>query len=154
VDGFWVHRLLQNGGIESRSAVPIVLPAAEHPSPSSFDRLAHEYGLKDELDRAWAAQPLELVRPGGRTMLLLEDHGGEPRDRLLGSPMEVGSFLRLAASVASAVGKLHQRGLVHKDIRPANIVVNRKTGTVKLTGFGIASRLARSLRCRNSMLAA
>src|SRR5262249_6048411 len=42
-----------------------------------------------------------------------------------------------------AVGKLHQRGLVHKDIKPANILVNGPTGEVRLTGFGIASRLPR-----------
>ena len=57
----------------NRSAVLVVLPAAEHPSPSSLDRLAHEYELKDELDGAWAVRPLELVRDGGRTMLVLED---------------------------------------------------------------------------------
>src|SRR6202022_4028511 len=45
--------------------------------------------------------------------------------------------------IASAVGKLHRRGLVHKDIKPANILVNRTPGEIKLTGFGIASRLPR-----------
>ncbi|HEX3678394.1 MAG TPA: AAA family ATPase, partial [Galbitalea sp.] len=127
----------------NQSAVLVVLPAEERPSPSSLGRLAHEYGLKDELDGAWAVQPLELVRDGGRTMLVLADLDVEPLDRLLGAPLEPGSFLRLAIGIASAVGKLHQRGLMHKDIKPANILVNRTTGTVKLTGFGIASRLAR-----------
>ena len=50
-----------------RSPVLIVLPAAEHPSRSSLDRLSHEYALKDELDGAWAARPLDLVRDAGRT---------------------------------------------------------------------------------------
>ena len=76
-------------------------------------------------------------------MLVLEDAGGEPLDRLLGAPMEVGRFLRLAIGIAVALGKLHQRGLVHKDIKPANILVNSATGEVRLTGFGIASRLPR-----------
>src|SRR6266699_458517 len=128
------------------SVVLVVLPAGEHPSPSSLDRLAHEYGLKDELDGAWAVQPLELVHDGARTMLVLEDPGGKPLDRLHGVAMEVGNFLRLAVSIASALGKVHQRGLLHKDIKPANILVNRTTGEVKLTGFGIASRLSRELR--------
>jgi PAS domain S-box-containing protein len=130
----------------NQSAVLVVLPAAERPSPSSLDRLGHEYALKDQLDGAWAVQPLELVRDGGRTMLVLEDPGGKPLDRLHGVAMEVGSFLRLAVSIASALGKVHQRGLVHKDIKPANILVNRTTGEVKLTGFGIASRLSRERR--------
>src|SRR5215467_14966383 len=61
-----------------RRAVLVVAPAADHPSRSYLDRLTHEYQLKDELDRAWAVQPLELVRDAGRTMLVLEDAGGEP----------------------------------------------------------------------------
>jgi PAS domain S-box-containing protein len=125
------------------SAVLVVLPAAEHPSRSSLDRLAHEYGLKDELDGAWAVRPLELVRDGGRTMLVLEDPGGVPLDGLLGGPMEVERFLRLAISIAVALGKLHRQGLMHKDIKPANVLVNGATGAVKFTGFGIASRLPR-----------
>ena len=88
-------------------------------------------------------RPLELVRDSGRTMLVLEDPGGEPLARLLGAPMEVGRFLRLAIGIATALGKLHQRGLVHKDIKPANILVNCADGEVRLTGFGIASRLPR-----------
>ena len=127
----------------NRGAVLIVVPAANQSSRSSVDRLTHEHELKDELDGAWAVRPLELVRDGSRTMLVLEYMGGEPLDQLLSAPMEVGRFLRLAVSIAAALGKLHQRGLVHKDIKPANILVNDATDEVRLTGFGIASRLAR-----------
>src|SRR5262245_63340929 len=126
-----------------RRAVLIVVPAADHPSRSSLDRLTHEYELKDELDGAWAVRPLELARDAGRTMLVLEDAGGEPLDGLLGAPMEAGRFLRLAIDIAAAVSKVHERRLVHKDIKPVNILVNAASGEVRLTGFGIASRLAR-----------
>jgi serine/threonine protein kinase len=127
----------------NRGVVLLVLVSAEYPSPSSLDRLAHEHGLKDELDGAWAVRPLEFVREGGQVVLVLEDAGGEPLDRLLGTPMEVGLFLRLAIGMAMALGKLHQRGLVHKDIKPANIMVKCADNQVRLTGFGLASRLPR-----------
>ncbi|MDI4237528.1 AAA family ATPase [Bradyrhizobium sp. Arg237L] len=133
-------RLDDNG---NRLAVLLVAPAADHPSRTRLDRLTHEYELKDELDGAWAARPLALMRDAGRTALVLDDPGGEPLDRLLVGPMEVGRFLRLAIAVSSALGKLHQRGLIHKDIKPANIVVDCADGHVRLTGFGIASRLSR-----------
>ena len=125
------------------NCVLAVLPAAEHPTPGSLNRLTHEYGLKDDLDRAWAVRPLELVRERGRTMLLLEDPGGEPLDRILGEPMELGRFLRLAIGIAAALRNVHRHGLVHKEIKPANILVNGASGEVRLTGFGIASRLPR-----------
>src|SRR5262245_17471763 len=122
-------------------AVLLGRPATDQPSRSSLDRLNHEHELKDDLDGAWAARPMDLVHDGGRTLLVLDDAGGEPLDRLLGAPMQAGRFLRIAIGIAAAVGKLHERGLVHKDIKPANILVN--STEVRLTGFGIASRLPR-----------
>ncbi|MHC2273766.1 PAS domain S-box-containing protein [Bradyrhizobium diazoefficiens] len=128
----------------NRLAVLLDARAIDQPSRSRLDRLAHELSLKDELDAAWAVRPLKVERGSGRTMLLvLEDPGGEPLARLLGSPMDVGGFLALAIGAATAIGKLHQRGLIHKDIKPANIVVHCADGHVRLTGFGIASRLSR-----------
>jgi len=121
----------------------IARPAVAQPSPASLDRLAREFELKDELDGAWAVRPLELVREGGETLLVLEDPGGEPLERLLGAPMAVGSAVRLAVGIAAALGKLHQRGLVHKDLKPAHILVNCTDGQPRLTGFGIASQLRR-----------
>ena len=76
-------------------------------------------------------------------MLVVEYTGGEPLDRLIGEPMEVGRFLRLAVALTAALGRLHGRGLIHKDIKPANVIVDSAAGHVWLTGFGIASRLPR-----------
>jgi PAS domain S-box-containing protein len=125
----------------TRDAVLTVLPATEHFSADSLARLAHEYELKEELDSAWAARPLELEREPGRTMLVLADPGGEPLLHLLGAPVEVGRFLRLAIGITTALAAVHKRGLVHKDIKPAHILVDRTSGQAWLTGFGIASRL-------------
>jgi PAS domain S-box-containing protein len=143
-DGERVFRRVRRSGVDgNRNSVLFVRPSAQQPHPSLLDRLAHEYALRDELDSAWSLRPLELVSDGGRPMLVLEAPGGEPLHCLLAEPLEIGSFLRLAVRIAAALGKVHQRGLVHKDIRPHNIIVNRATGDVKLTGFGFASRLPR-----------
>jgi PAS domain S-box-containing protein len=123
--------------------VLVVLPAVEDPTPATLDRLAHEYELKDDLDRAWAVRPLQLVRDGGRTMLILEDPGGQPLERQLGQPMELGKFLRLAIRLSAALRELHERGIIHKDVKPANILVDSAIEKAWLTGFGIASRLPR-----------
>ncbi len=69
-------------------------------------------------------------------MLTLQSTGGEPLERLIGPPMEIDRFLRLAVSLAAALGRLHERGLIHKDIKPANILANSAMGHVWLTGFG------------------
>jgi PAS domain S-box-containing protein len=127
----------------SRRAVLAVVPVAEHPTPGTLNRLTREYDLKNDLDEGWAARPLELVRERGRTMLVLTSPGGEPLERLIGPPMEVGSFLRLAIAISAALGRVHERGLVHKDVKPTNILADPAAGRVWLTGFGLASRLLR-----------
>jgi serine/threonine protein kinase len=76
-------------------------------------------------------------------VLVLDDPGGEPLDRLIRGPMELGPFLRLAVSAARALRELHTRHLIHKDIKPENLLVDVGTGHVRLMGFGIASRLQR-----------
>ncbi len=103
-------------GDDGDPPVLIAFPAAGHQSLAVLHRLAHEYALKDELDSAWAARPLELRQERGRTQLLIEDPGGEPLERILGEPMETGRFLQLAIGIASALSKTHQRGLTHKDL--------------------------------------
>jgi energy-coupling factor transporter ATP-binding protein EcfA2 len=59
------------------------------------------------------------------------------------APLELGDFLPLAIGIAAALGQMHHRGLIHKDLKPANILVGCADGHVRLTGFGIASRLPR-----------
>jgi serine/threonine protein kinase len=122
---------------------PILLVAAEETSLDCIQRLEHEYALKAELDAGWAARPVALTRYNDRLTLVLEDPGGAPLDRLLGRPLEVSHFLRIAIPLAGALRRVHERGLIHKDIKPANILVNTASGGVWLTGFGIASRLPR-----------
>ncbi|WP_338581786.1 AAA family ATPase [Pseudomonas sp. MAG733B] len=124
-------------------SVLVARPAAAQPLPACLGRLTHEFALKDELDRSWAVRPLEMVREGGQMQLVLEDPGGEPLVQWLVAPMEISAFLHHAISVAVVLGKLHQRGLVHKDIKPSHILVNCADGQARLTGFGLASRLPR-----------
>src|SRR5262249_42469388 len=64
-------------------------------------------------------------------------------DRLIRGPMVVGQFLRLAVGLTGALRELHSRNLIHKDVKPTNVLVDTRTGQVRLMGFGIATRLRR-----------
>ena len=140
---FILYRGRQQG---NPSTVLAIAVSAKQPSPQSLRRLEHEYSLAAELDPAWAATPLALTRHEGRTILVLEDPGGEPLDQVLerdhGQPLDLAHFLRIAIGLASALGQVHRHGLIHKDIKPGNVLVNN-AGNVWLTGFGIASQLPR-----------
>jgi serine/threonine protein kinase len=114
--------------------------------PQSLRRLEHEYSLAAELEHGGAAKPLALTRYEGRTILVLADPGGEPLDRILerdsAQPVALARLLRLALNLAAALGHAQECGLIHKDVKPENILVDN-AGHVWLTGFGIASRLPR-----------
>ncbi|MER8491966.1 AAA family ATPase [Mesorhizobium australicum] len=125
-----------------RNVLALRLTAAL-PRPASVAQLSHEFELRDHLESAWAARPLELVRDRDRTMLILEDPGGETLDRQIGAPMSIPQFLQVAIGTAAALSQAHHRGVVHKDLKPTHILVDGTSGRVRLTGFGLASRLPR-----------
>ena len=124
-------------------SVLLLAPAAIQPALETLRKIEHEYSLRDEVDSAWAVRPLVLSEQRGRTSLVLEDSGGETLDRFLPGPMEMTQFLRFAIGLAAALGELHKRELIHKDVKPTNVLVNPETFQVRLMGFGIASRLPR-----------
>jgi serine/threonine protein kinase len=126
-----------------QSRMLVLAPVAEPCGPATLRRLEHEYAIRAELDPAWAVRPVALSRSDGRTMLLLEDCDGEPLACLLGRPLELKRVLQLAIDMSAALGHVHAKGLVHKDVKPANVLVHAVSGRVWLTGFGMASQLPR-----------
>ncbi len=132
------------------TSVLVSMPTSEHPAPDRIRMLEHELALRAELDPKWAVRPLALALHQGRAALILEDQPGEPLERLLDKPpvtrasdarrsaepaMELGLFLRRAIGLASALGEVHRRGIIHKDVKPAHVLGQRRDWP------GVADRL-------------
>jgi serine/threonine protein kinase len=90
-----------------------------------------------------AIRPIAIGRHSDRPVLISHDPGAALLDQLLSKPLETAFALRLAITLSHAIGQLHLSGIIHRDIRPANILVVPVTGRCSLMGFGFASRLPR-----------
>jgi PAS domain S-box-containing protein len=124
-------------------SVLLLTPASIHPRLESLKKIEHEYSLCHDFDTTWAVRPLALSECNGQKALVLEDPGGEFLHRLIQGPMEITQFLRIAIGLSTALGRLHNRSVIHKDLKPSNLLVDTATGHAWLTGFGIATRLPR-----------
>ena len=141
-DGEFILYRCRADGADPRSLL-LRGQVSAHPSPDTIKKIEREHSLRRELDPAWAVAPLALSRYGGRRVLVLEDPGGEPLDHIIRGPMGMAQVLRIALGLATALGELHQHQLIHKDVKPSNILVDVVSGRSWLTGFGIASHLPR-----------
>ena len=136
--------LLRARPVAGGEPVVIKLLKSEHPTPEEVARLAHEHRIVGDLGVAGVVRPLRVERFKHRVGLILEDFGGVSLRSVIGpGGLSTDEFLRLAIPLARTLGELHDADVIHKDLNPSNIVVDPALSTVKITDFGIASRLPR-----------
>ncbi|RUT06999.1 serine/threonine protein kinase [Dulcicalothrix desertica PCC 7102] len=116
----------------------------EYPSLEAIARLKHEYKVTENLDLKDVVKVLRLETHENRLALVLEDFDGQSLKQLLCTKkLEINSFISIAIQLVQALVSIHTNHIIHKDIKPGNIIINPETGVVKITDFSIASRLCK-----------
>ncbi len=110
--------------------------------PNALERLRHEYEIGASLETPTIVRSIALETYRDMPVLVLEDWG-HSLEQLLGERMPVERFLELAIRITAAVAELHRQGVVHKDLKPRNILVDAGQTQVKLADFSIATRIPR-----------
>lgn len=126
------------------TSVIVKIPKAEHPTLEEITRLRHEYKILQLLNIEGVVKALSLETYNNRLALILEDFQGVSLHTWLKTQkISLLLFLSVAHQLAEILYELHQNYIIHKNIKPHNILINPQTEQVKLIDFSIASRLSR-----------
>ncbi len=105
-------------------------------------RFRHEFEITSALNIPGVVKTIGLEEENGGLMMVMEDVGGTSLDRLLvQSPLKLAESLELAITLAEILGSLHSQDVIHKNIDPANIVINPETRVVNLIDFATSTKL-------------
>lgn len=125
-----------------RQSVIIKIINDEYPTIEQIARLRQEFTIIETLDVTGVVKAYSLEKYQNNFALILEDFGGQSLGELLAAnKLSLAESLTIAVALAESLIQLDTASIIHKDIKPANIVVNQSTRQVKLIDFSIASRL-------------
>ena len=114
----------------------------EHPLLEDIARLRHEYQIIELLQIPGIVKPYELKNYHHGLALVLEDIPGcLLKEMIATQTTTLITFLKVAINLAHTLEELHAQQIIHKDIKPHNIIINPDSGEVKLIDFSISSRL-------------
>jgi eukaryotic-like serine/threonine-protein kinase len=151
IPGYEVEAVLGRGGMgvvfrarHLRLNRPVALKmilAGAYAAPQEVERFLREAEAVAGLRHPNVVQVYDVGEVGGRpyfTMELVE--GGRLTRKLAGAPLPARQAAALVAAVAEAIQAAHQRGIIHRDLTPANVLLSAD-GMPKVTDFGLAKRL-------------
>ncbi len=140
-----VATFIYRGTLEPDSTSVIIKTLkAEYPTLEEITRLRHEYKILQPLNIEGVVKALSLETYKNKLALVLEDFKGISLYTFL-KQQQLSSiaFLGLARQLAEILHELHQNQIIHKNIKPNNILINLQTEQIKLIDFSVSSRLSK-----------
>ncbi|HRJ55129.1 MAG TPA: AAA family ATPase [Anaerolineales bacterium] len=124
-------------------------------SPERLARFKREYEIVASLNPGAGSPTVDGVIAAygienhqSEYFIVLEDFGATSLDMLADKAWTIADFFKLAIQVAEALGGVHQRNIIHKDINSSNIVFNPVSGQAKIIDFGLSTHLPRETLSR------
>lgn len=116
----------------------------EFPTISVIGKLGHEKEILKKSEGPGIPTFVDLIHYQNAPILIIEDILAKSLAILFETrPIALGQFLTIAIQITEVLGQLHQTGVIHKDINPSNIIMNRETGQIQIIDFGNSTLLTR-----------
>ena len=131
-------------GLAIQDSRPVVLKKLrkEYPTFSELLQFRHQYVITKNLEIAGIVKAITLEKEGNGYVLVMEDVGGISLLEYMGeNPLNLDEFFTVALALIEILENLHKKRIIHKDIKPANILINPETKEIFLIDFSIASLL-------------
>ena len=153
LSGYRINSILYTGNeieiyrgqrIKDNQPVIIKMLKNDYPSQNQISKLRHEYQILSSLNEPEIIQAIELVETRNLPALILADIDGiSLKQWLANNDLDLSQFLKIALQIVKALKKIHQHKIIHKDIKPSNIIINNETETIQVIDFSIASLLTK-----------
>ncbi len=130
--------------VRESDKLPVMVKSlkAKRPTREELDLFEYEYRIVSELDLPGVIKTLSLENVGRSKAVIMEGFGAiSLGDYIRNQPIDLDSFLPIAIALTDIIGTIHERNIIHKGITPQNILINPETKEVKITDFGIATRV-------------
>ncbi|WP_437893409.1 AAA family ATPase [Sorangium sp. So ce124] len=130
---------------EDGAPVAVKMPRSEFPTARDLARLRREFAiLRDAGEVAGVVKAHAIEKCGRGLALIMEDLGPSSLHAVLKARrLDVGAALRIGIALSGTLDALHGLRIIHKDIKPLNILIDEKTHSPRLVDFGIAARISR-----------
>lgn len=128
---------------EYKKQVILKVLNSEYPTAKKLTEFRKEFEITQQINHTSIVRVLDLQKLENGYVLIKEDSGGESLKRVLDQTrLEIPTFLKLAIQLVDAIGHIHDHQVIHKDIKPSNIIVDLNSGTARITDFSIATTLS------------
>ncbi len=154
IPGYHISEELYNGsrtivyrGYRETDSLPVVIKLLKNPYPSFSELLSfrNQYTIAKNLNSPLIVQTYSLQAYQNGYALVMEDFGGISLKEWRGKETQqsLQEFLEIAIALCNILDVLYRDRIIHKDIKPANILIHPGTKQVKIIDFSIASLLPR-----------